>query len=138
MKRLNEEEDEAAWHGYTGEVHRTFENFGKPGDPTGRRAVRLVETDELRQAVELVRRFIGALTNETEQRTIIGIWRTHSVSIDWAAKGVGLTVPEMMATWSVLVYRLEGMLRDAGITVLELSKSHLGLPVPVGGRGDNP
>jgi len=138
-RRLEEEsEEDRAWAGYSGEIRAVFRRLGLPGDPTARRAMSALERDELRRAIVVVQKFASGLRDETEQRTLIAMWRTHSLPLDWAARGVGLTVEQVRETWRVLASRLEEVLVREGVSLLGLPKSHLGLPVPVGGRGDNP
>ncbi|MEW6771850.1 MAG: hypothetical protein AB1330_10770 [Bacillota bacterium] len=136
-KRLGEETAEAvAWEGYSGELQAVFRKAGLPGDPTGRRALRLLETNELKRAIEVTRRFVSGLTDERQQRTLIGVWRMHSFGWAWVAKSAGLDVAEAVITWTAMVAKFEEVLKSAGVGLLELRASELGGAVRTPARTD--
>jgi glutathione S-transferase len=124
-KRLGEEAaEQAAWEGYLCE-HIAKKNTGWIGDPVFRRAMRLVEANEICRAVEETRRFIDSLEQEEEQRVLIATWRMSGFGSDWISRSAGLSVARTMAVWTEMVARLERRLRDAGCSLLELRKERV-------------
>ncbi|MEW6572946.1 MAG: hypothetical protein AB1374_04875 [Bacillota bacterium] len=121
--------EDVAWEGYNAELQAVFRKVGLPGDPTAKRAMKLLEINELQRIIKLTGEFVRGLTREVEQRTVIGMWRMGNVGVDWAARSAGLTIAELETTWSDLVRRLEAILVDKGITLLGLRESKLGLPL---------
>jgi hypothetical protein len=142
-RQSEEQAEEIAWLGYSAELQAVFRKGGLPGNPTFRRVLRLMETNELSRAVRITGEFINGLKKEEKQRVLIGVWRMQNFGWDWVARSAGLSVPRTMTAWTAMVRKLERRLQDAGCTLLAMRAVKLGgvMRSPErtdeGGEGDN-